>query len=219
MPWRQITDANWRIPYVGGWCEGYVEGAWGQATLPTPSNQTTSGVWGSAMHKWNSNPGGGNHPGELPPVGKTVPVYFSLGSTSYGHTAISLDDGMIASSSQGGYHTQGYIHQNLDNIIWVYGTYNNGCNYLGWSEYVGNIKVVEWYDITPPPVVLPPPVVEPPIVVPPVVEPPVVVPEPPVVIVPPIVVEPPVEPPTPPKINFFTWLFNFIIKLLKGAKK
>lgn len=144
--WIQQNDANWRIPYVGGWCEGFVEGAWGQATLPTPQNQTTNGVWSSAIAKWNGNPGNGNHPGELPPVGKTVPVYFSLGSTSYGHTAISLDDGEVASSTQAGYHTQGFIHPTLNNLISVYGQYNNGCNYLGWSEYVGNTKALVWED-------------------------------------------------------------------------
>lgn len=141
--YRQNKDANWKIPYVGGWCEGYVEGAWGQATLPTVSKQSTSGVWTSAIAKWNANPGKGNHPNELPPKGKTVAVYFSLGSTPAGHTAISLDDGMVASSTQSGFHTQGFIHPTLQNLIDVYAKYNNGCHYLGWSEYVGNIRVVE----------------------------------------------------------------------------
>lgn len=235
MPWRQVVDANWRIPYVGGWCEGYVAGAWGQATLPTPENQVTyaigAGGYGSAIEKWNANVGGGNHSGELPPVGKTVPVYFSLGNVWQGHTAISLDDGYIASSSQGGYHTQGYIHQNLDNIIWAYGQYNGGCTYLGWSEFVGNIRVIEWYDLPrppiEPPVVIPPivPPVIPPIVIPPVIEPPVVVPEPIPEPEPPIIIEEPTEPPVQPgakrlpfPLNFLIWLFNLIAKLLKGVK-
>ena len=47
--WQQVNDANWRIPYVGGWCEGYCEGAWGKATYPTPSNPTTSGIYPSAI--------------------------------------------------------------------------------------------------------------------------------------------------------------------------
>lgn len=140
--WNQVKDANWRIPYVGGWCEGYVEGAWGVATLPTINNQTTEGVYGSAMAKWNANPGNGNHPGEQPPIGKTVAVYFSLGSTPDGHTAISLDDGTVASSTQAGFHTQGYLHPNLQAMMDMYGQYNNGCTYLGWSEYVGNTQVL-----------------------------------------------------------------------------
>ena len=224
MPYRQVIDANWRIPYVGGWCEGYVAGAFGQATLPTIDNQTTSAIgaggYASAIDKWNADPGNGNHPGELPPVGKTVPVYFSLGDVWQGHTAISLDDGMVASSTQGGFHTQGYIHQNLDNLIWVYGQYNGGCNYLGWSEFVGNVRVVEWYDLTPEPKPVEPPVPEPPVVIPPVVIPPTPdpLPEPVEPIPEPVVVPEPtpvVEPIKAVKFNFFQWLLNLIAKLFR----
>jgi hypothetical protein len=133
MSYKQIVDANWKVPYEGGWCLKYVQDAF-----------ATDHPYGSAMEEWNSNPGGTNHPWELPPVGKTVPVFFSLGSTGYGHTAISLDDGMVASSTQGGFHNQGYIHPNLQSMIDMYAQYNNGCTYLGWSEFVGNIRVVEW---------------------------------------------------------------------------
>lgn len=145
--WNQLIDANWRIPYIGGWCEGFVEGGFGQAALPKQDqdgNWYTTGPYGSATNKWESNPGNGNHPGELPPVGKTVPVYFSLGSTPQGHTAISLDDGMVASSTQWGIHSQGYIHPNLDDMIAIFGRYNNGCTYLGWSEYAGNAQVLQY---------------------------------------------------------------------------
>ncbi len=144
MGWIQKHDANWRIPYVGGWCEGYVEGAWGQATKPTVSNQTTSGVHASAMSAWNA--GRGNHPNEAPPKGKTVPVFFSLGSTPLGHVAIHMDDGMVASTTQAGFHTQGYLHPNLNHLINLYAQYNKGCTYLGWSEWVGNLKVLVWED-------------------------------------------------------------------------
>lgn len=95
------------------------------------------------MAKWNANPGGGNHPGELPPSGLTVPVYFSLGDVANGHVAISLDDGSVASSTQPGLHPQGFIHPNLQNLINVYAKYNGGCTYLGWSEYVGTVRVVQ----------------------------------------------------------------------------
>lgn len=141
MSWKQLNDANVSIPYVGGWCEGFVEGAWGQATLPTPANPTTSGIYGSAIEAWNAEP---NKHFDLPPVGKTVPVYFSLGNVWQGHVAISLDDGLIASSTQGGYHDKPYFHNNLDNLIWVYGQYNGGCTYLGWGEHVGKVQVVKW---------------------------------------------------------------------------
>ncbi|MGO4470324.1 hypothetical protein AB4Y95_00095 [Arthrobacter sp. M-10] len=146
MPYTQLCDANWKIPYIGGWCEGFVEGAWGQASLPkqdSKGNWYTTGVYGSAIAKWNANPGNGNHPDELPPSGVTVPVYFSLDSVADGHTAISLDDGSVASSTQPGTHPLGFLHPNLQNLIDVYAKYNGGCTYLGWSEYVGTVRVVQ----------------------------------------------------------------------------
>lgn len=142
MAYKQLKDANWKIPYTGGWCEGYVEGAWGQATLPSASNQSTSGVYNTAIAAWNAEPEISSH-AELPPVGKTVPVYFSLGNVPAGHVAISLDDGKVASSTQAGFHSQGYIHPNLQDLINMYGKYNGGCKYLGWGEHVGRIRVVE----------------------------------------------------------------------------
>lgn len=152
--WRQVIDPNWQIPYIGGWCEGYTEGTVGQATLPQKDrngNWFTSGVWGNAVSAvnpgetgaWDMNYGNGNHPGELPPSGVTVAVFFALGSTPAGHTALSLDDGQIASSTQAGYHTRGFIHPNLQDLINTYARYNNGCTYLGWSEFIGKQRVVE----------------------------------------------------------------------------
>ena len=131
MGWIQEHDANWRVPYTGGWCLKYVQDAFG-SDHPYPS----------AIDAWNANYGNGNHFGELPPVGKTVLVYFSLGNVPAGHVAISLDDGCVASSTQSGTHSQGFIHPNLDNLISIYGKYNGGCTYLGWSEYCGSMKVL-----------------------------------------------------------------------------
>jgi hypothetical protein len=132
MSYTQTRDANWQVPYVGGWCLKYVQDAFG-----------TDHPYPTAIAAWNANYGGGNHPGELPPAGKTVAVYFSLGNVPAGHVAISLDDGSVASSTQPGSHSQGFIHPNLQNLIDVYGKYNGRCSYLGWSEYVGTVRVVQ----------------------------------------------------------------------------
>jgi hypothetical protein len=131
MAYTQLRDANWKVPYVGGWCLKYVQDAFG-----------TDHPYASAIDAWNANYGGGNHPGELPPAGKTVAVYFTLGSVPAGHVAISLDDGSVASSTQAGSHSEGFIHPNLQNLIDTYAKYNGGCTYLGWSEYVGTVRVV-----------------------------------------------------------------------------
>jgi len=131
MGWIQQNDANWKVPYKGGWCLKYVQDA-----FKAPH------IYPSASASWKANYGNGNHPGELPPVGKTVAVYFSLGNVPEGHVAISLDDGCVASSTQGGNHPQGFIHPNLNNLINMYAKYNGGCTYLGWSEYAGPMKVL-----------------------------------------------------------------------------
>lgn len=132
MAYRQLRDANWRVPATGGWCLKYVQDAFG-TDHPDPD----------ATNAWNDNYLGGNHT-SLPPVGKTVPVYFSLGNVPQGHVAISLDDGKVASSTRAGTFPQGYIHPNLNDLIAIYGRYNGGCKYLGWSEYVGTVHVVQF---------------------------------------------------------------------------
>lgn len=126
---EQLITPNYDIAYTGGYCERFIENTTGQ-----------SGVFASATDAWNA--GNANHPGELPPSGVRVAVYFALGSTPAGHVALSLEDGRVASSTQEGYHTTAYIHPNLQNLISMYSLYNNGCTYLGWSEYIGKIKVV-----------------------------------------------------------------------------
>lgn len=143
---EQLITPNYNIGYTGGKCERYSEnttgqsGVWGAAVHPIPSQQIYTGAW-------DSNYGNGNHPGELPPVGFSVPVYFELGSTPAGHVAIILPDGRVASSSQEGYHSTPYIYPNLNALIADYAKYNNGCTYLGWSEYIGKIQVVSGEEI------------------------------------------------------------------------
>lgn len=145
MPYKQLKDANMNTPYIGGYCEGFVEMAWGQATMNSQHTETY-GVYPTAignrlgLSAWDAQP---IKHYDLPPVGKTVPVYFSLGSTPDGHVAISLDDGKVTSSTQAGYHASPYFHPNLNHLITLYGKYNGGCTYLGWGEYVGRIKVIE----------------------------------------------------------------------------
>ena len=135
---KQVNDANMNTPYIGGYCEGFVEMCWGQATM-NAAHTTTYGVYASAIAAWNAEP---NKHYDLPPVGKTVPVYFSLGNVPQGHAAVSLDDGGAASSSMPGYHTSPYFYPNLNALIADYGKYNGGCTYLGWGEHVGHIVAV-----------------------------------------------------------------------------
>lgn len=138
---KQLITPNYKIPYVGGLCEGFVEGTVGEATLPTPQNPVTYGVYKSASEAWEKSKG--NRYTSQPPKGFYVPVFFSLGNTKHGHVALTLPDGRVASSTQGGYNPTAYIHKNLQDLINVYAQANNGCKYLGWRDYIGNKKVIE----------------------------------------------------------------------------
>lgn len=128
---KQLKDASMTVGYVGGWCLKYVQDAFG-----------TDHPYPTALSAWNNNYGGGNHVG-LPPMGVTVPVYFSLGTEPAGHVAIRLDDGMVASSTLSDSHARPYFHKDINDLVAVYGKYNGGCRYLGWSEYVGTVRVVQ----------------------------------------------------------------------------
>jgi hypothetical protein len=128
--WVQNRDANWKIPYTGGWCLKYVREAFGIG----PKYPTATSAWQNAQGKHY----------DLPPTGITVPVYFALGSEPAGHIAIRLDDMKVASSTQSGTHPQGFIHPSIQNMIDMYAKYNKGCTYLGWSEELHGTTIVSY---------------------------------------------------------------------------
>ena len=82
MNYQQLRSPNLDITYTGGYCLKAVQDAFG-----TPHR------YPSAMDDWNANEG--NHPGELPPAGHFVPVYFSLGNEPAGHIATLLNIGRM----------------------------------------------------------------------------------------------------------------------------
>lgn len=133
MAYKQIRDANWNIEYQGGWCLKAVQDAF-----------DTDHISPTAMADWNN--GLGVRYTSVPPLGITVPVYFSLGSEPAGHVAIRLDDGYVASSTLAGFHKPMYLHKNLDDLINMYAKYNGGCTFLGWKDTVGSKRVVQWID-------------------------------------------------------------------------
>lgn len=130
MPWKQNRDADLSVGYTGGWCLKYVQDAY-HTDHPYPT----------AMAAWKAEP---KKHTDRPPAGKTVPVYLALGNEPAGHVAICLDDGWVASSTQPGTHAKPYFHKSLDDLIAVYGRYNGGATYLGWGEYVGSVRVVQY---------------------------------------------------------------------------
>lgn len=132
MAWKQIKDADLTVGYEGGWCLKYVQDSF-HTDHPYPT----------AMAAWNANYGGGNHVGE-PPLGITVPVYFSLQGIPAGHVATRLDDGWVVSSTQPGVHPKPYYHKNLQDLINTYARVYGSMPLLGWSEFVGTQRVVQW---------------------------------------------------------------------------
>lgn len=127
--YEQITSINYNIPYTGGLCEKYVENTAGQ-----------NGVFPTAHAAWQAHP---DHLNGLIPSGVKVALHFTLSKNPDGHTAVSLGDGRIASSTQSGTHATPYIHPSLADLIEVYSNPTNGtCTYIGWSEYIGKLKVV-----------------------------------------------------------------------------
>jgi hypothetical protein len=132
MAWEQLRDANMSIGYVGGWCLKYVQDAFG-----------TDHPYPTAIAEWNAT-STHNHPNEEPPLGITVPIYLSLGNVPAGHVAIRLSDGYVASSTQAGSHSSPYYHKSIADLVSVYGQYNGGAQYLGWSEVVGTTQVVQY---------------------------------------------------------------------------
>lgn len=132
MAWKQIKDASMSMGYVGGWCLKYVQDAFG-----------TDHPYPTARAAWDANYGGGNHAGE-PPLGITVPIYLTINGVPAGHVAIRLSDGYVASSTLSGSHSTPYYHKNIQDLINTYASVYGGMALLGWSEYVGSQRVVEF---------------------------------------------------------------------------
>lgn len=143
--YEQVVLPTYNIPYTGGKCEKYVEnttgqtGVWGAAVLPVPPYSYT-GAWQENYNDWN-------HPGEQPPWGFRVPVFFSLGDNPEGHTGIWIGDGRIATTPKAGDHPTAYIYPSMQAMIDDYAKYNGGCIYLGWSEGIGKKQVVKEKDM------------------------------------------------------------------------
>lgn len=137
--WTQLITPNLGIAYTGGWCLKAVADA-----FSIPANSPNR--YASAIDDWNAEKAAGHTHSELPPKGVYVPVYFTLGTVPAGHVAISLPDGRVASSTQEGNHQGLYIHPNLNHLINLYAKYNGSCTYLGWSETVDKLRVVNQTD-------------------------------------------------------------------------
>lgn len=97
-----------------------------------------------AVDGWQSEPTAARHAGDRnPPRG--VPVAFSGGSRGYGHRAISLGDGKIRSTDM---TATGYKAGVVGTTTISQIERSMGVSYLGWSETITGLEIVD--DITPP---------------------------------------------------------------------
>ncbi len=136
---KNLITPNLNITYRGGWCEAGIEKTVG-----------VSGIYPSAYRAWLNNTQHTN----LPPSGLYVPVYLQLPNGPkfedgqykgelQGDVAIGCPDGTVAACALPDWNTGLFIYQSLQAYIDDYAKWNNSAVYLGWGEYIGNIKVVE----------------------------------------------------------------------------
>lgn len=101
-------------------CLAYVTEVFG---VPAKYPSATVG-WANAQYK---------HP-EQPPSGVSVPVWFKYNGPD-GHVAVSTPSGIYSTSSQGD-----KIFGSIQQLVsWM----GEGMTYLGWSEDVNNVRVVQ----------------------------------------------------------------------------
>lgn len=129
---KQLVKPNPNIPCKPGWCLQYVREAFGIYPGVYPS--ATAG-WANAQYK---------HPGELPPRGVWTPVWFYMKDEPLGHVVLSAPDGSIYSTSDPS--TVPHHHPNLADLMGYYAYWGLPLTYLGWSEDIETVRVVEVKD-------------------------------------------------------------------------
>lgn len=132
---EQVTSPNLNIRANPGWCLAYVDDA-----VNAPVRRA------SAMLEYLAQRAAGNIHEDIPPVGLWVPVFFDITNgqyAQYDHVAwafnhgdgrIEIHDSDVHSGIRGAYNSIAEICQWFGNA---------GLRYLGWSERVGGVQIVE----------------------------------------------------------------------------
>ena len=132
---EQVVSPNISVRATPGWCLAYVDDA-----VNAPVRR------GSASLEYLAQKAAGNIHEEEPPVGLWVPVFFDITNgqyAQYDHVAwaynhgdgrIEIHDSDVHSGIRGAYNSIAEICQWFGNA---------GLRYLGWSERVGGVQIVE----------------------------------------------------------------------------
>ncbi|MDR3116733.1 MAG: hypothetical protein LBT91_02730 [Bifidobacteriaceae bacterium] len=139
MSYKELVLSDYWNVYgnsiTGGLCEKYVENAYNKY-----------GQFSSAYDSWNLEKANGTTYTGYPP-NIECPIWFGSSWNNdlgrYGHIAIHLGDGRVASSSLSGTYAHPYIHNSIDDLINFYG---QGIYYLGYSQWFCGIKLWEKID-------------------------------------------------------------------------
>lgn len=132
MSSSQLVTPNLNTAGNIGYCLAFVESAYGTGHLyPYAYNG-----WQATQYK---------HEDQNFPDGMYVPIWFSymVGNTNEGHVAIRMPDGRVLSSPWQQGTTQAIL-PNIDELVRIYS--DNGVHpltYLGWSEDIAGVQVVE----------------------------------------------------------------------------
>jgi len=129
---KQLVQPNPNIPCKPGWCLQYVREAFGIYPGVYPS--ATAG-WANAQYK---------HPGELPPRGVWTVLWFFMEDEPLGHVVLGAPDGSVYSTSDPS--TVPHHHSSLADLMGYYAYWGLPLTYLGWSEDIERVRVVEVSD-------------------------------------------------------------------------
>lgn len=133
MAWTQKFSPDLNTQDYPGWCLRFTQTAWNAPVM-----------YYCARDSWDAS--GFKHTDGLPSV--AVPVYWSWVGTingetrDWGHVAVLLPDGRVLSSPL--YWSQGYgqsIVSSVDEVSRIL-----GATYLGWTEDMNGLRVVDWAD-------------------------------------------------------------------------
>lgn len=131
MKYKQLKTPDLNVDVIPGWCLAAVKDAFG-----------VQAKYASATLGWQHSI---QHQDKNFPENVYIPIWFSIPSVPEGHVAIlNTYNGYIYSTSSKT-STKFTVHTSLDAMIKYYGSLN--LTYLGWSEDVNDIKVIEEVDM------------------------------------------------------------------------
>ena len=122
----QLITPNPNITCTPGLCLVYVRETFGIG----PKYPSAIAGWNASAYK---------HTDQQFPANASVPIWFTLSDNEFGHVALHQPDGSVWSSSSPTSTTPVH-HPSLSDLLSYYG---GRLSYLGWTEDVEGVRVVE----------------------------------------------------------------------------